>query len=96
MTEHAESRQEKGATAGRATDVMSEIGRELDREVLAILGAESPLHVMDIARTADRHPITVDQTCARLHEHGQIHPVGRGLYEITDDGKRQTGDDSES
>ncbi|MFC7074599.1 transcriptional regulator [Halovenus rubra] len=96
MTEHAESRHEKEATAGRATDVMSEIGRELDQEVLAILGAESPLHVMDIARTADRHPITVDQTCARLHEHGQIHPVGRGLYKITDDGKRQTGDDSES
>ncbi|WP_248898391.1 transcriptional regulator [Haloplanus halobius] len=75
---------------------MSDIGRELDREVLAILGDESPLHVMDIARTADQHPITVDQTCARLHEHGQIHPVGRGLYKIIDDGKRQPGDDSES
>lgn len=96
MTEHAESRHKKGATAGRATDVMSELGRELDREVLAILGAESPLHVMDIARTADRHPITVDQTCARLHEQGHIHPVGRGLYEITDDGKRRIGDGSKS
>jgi Mn-dependent DtxR family transcriptional regulator len=41
---------------------------------------------MDIASTTDRHPITVDQTCARLHEHGQIRPVGRGFYEVTEDG----------
>jgi len=96
MTEQAESRHEEGSTAGRATDVLSELGHETDREILAILVAESPLHVMDIARTADRHPITVDQTCARLHEHGQIHPVGRGLYEITDDGNRRIRGDSES
>lgn len=96
MNEPAESRREEAATAGRASNVMSELGRETDREVLALLAANSPLHVMDLASTADRHPITVDQTCARLHEHGQIHPVGRGLYEITDDGKRRIGDGSES
>lgn len=96
MTEQAESCHEEVATAGRAKDVMSELGRELDREILTILVADSPLHVMDIASTADRHPITVDQTCARLHEHGQIHPVGRGLYEIADDGKRRIRDGSES
>ena len=96
MAEHAESRHEKEATIGQATDGTGEIGRELDRKVLAILGAESPLYVMDIARIADRHPITVDRTCSRLHEHGQINPAGRGLYEITDDGKQQTGDDPES
>ncbi|SEH55939.1 hypothetical protein SAMN05192561_10718 [Halopenitus malekzadehii] len=96
MTEQRESRHDEGATADRATDVLSELGHETDREILMILVAESPLHIMDIARTADRHPITIDQTCARLYEHGQIHPVGRGLYEITDDGKRRIGDDSET
>jgi predicted transcriptional regulator len=96
MTEQPEVHQEKEVSASQATDIMSELGCDLDREVLAILGAETPLHVMDIARTADRHPITVDQTCARLHEHGHIHPVGRGLYEITDDGNRRIRDGSES
>ncbi|RBI59848.1 transcriptional regulator [halophilic archaeon] len=75
---------------------MSELDRETDQEILTILVEDSPLHVMDIASTADRHPITVDQTCARLYEHGQIHPVGRGLYEVTDDGKQRTEDGSES
>ncbi|WP_423751838.1 transcriptional regulator [Salinirarus marinus] len=96
MTEQSKSSHKKRVAAGRATAVMGELGRDTDREILAILVAESPIHVMDIASTADRHPITVDQTCARLHELGQIHPVGRGLYEITDDGKQRIGDASES
>ncbi len=49
---------------------------------------------MDIASAADRHPITVDQTCARLHEDGQIQPVGRGVYDVTEDGKQRVGDSS--
>ena len=96
MTEQAKSRHEEAATAGRTKDVMSELGQEIDREILATLVADSPLHVLDIASTIDRHPITVDQTCARLHEHGQIFPVGRGLYDVTEDGKRRIADSSES
>lgn len=70
----------------RTSGEMSELRREPDREILAILSKNSPLHVMDIARIADRHPVTVDRTCVRLHERGQIHPVGRGLYTVIDDG----------
>jgi len=88
MNESAESRSEGSTTAGRDREVKSELGRDTDQEILAILVADSPRHVMDIAQTANRHPITVDQTCARLYEQGQICPVGRGLYEITEDGKR--------
>lgn len=95
MNEPAESRREESATANRAKDVRSELGRETDREILGILVANAPLHVMDIARTADRHSITVDQTCARLHDQGKIHPVGRGVYDVTEDGKRWPGDGSE-
>lgn len=75
MTESTEPRYEHPPTAGRARGVMSELSRETDREILEILVANSPLQVLDIAKTADRHPVTVDQTCARLHEQGQIHPV---------------------
>ena len=96
MNEHAEPRRGESPPAGQASDVRSELSRDTDREILAILVADSPLHVMDIASTTDRHPITVDQTCARLHEHGQIRPVGRGFYEVTEDGKRRIVDSSES
>ncbi|RBI59539.1 transcriptional regulator [halophilic archaeon] len=75
---------------------MSELSREIDREILEILIADAPLRVMEIARTADRHPITVDQTCTRLHEQGQIRPVGRGLYDVTDEGKRRIGENFDS
>ncbi|AEN06100.1 hypothetical protein Halar_2446 [halophilic archaeon DL31] len=96
MTDPTEARHEKQAATGWARGVMSELNRDTDQEILAILVANSPLHVMDIARTADRHPITVDQTCARLHDQRQIHPVGRGLYDVTKDGRRRIEECSES
>lgn len=43
---------------------------------------------MNIATTAEYHPITVDQTCARLHGQGLIRPVDRGRYDLTDAGRR--------
>ncbi|WP_254538671.1 transcriptional regulator [Halomarina litorea] len=96
MNEPAESRREELPTAGRARDVMGELSRETDQEILEILVADSPLYVMEIAKIADRHPITVDQICGRLHEHGQIRPVGRGLYDVTEEGKRRLREGSDS
>lgn len=75
---------------------MADRGREIDREVLAILVADSPLSVMEIASAADRHPIAVDQTCARLHEDGEIRPAGRGIYDVTAEGRRRIGTGSDS
>lgn len=86
MSDSAESRCEDSNISKRSKDVMSQLDRETDQEILE---AKSPLHVMDIARTADCHPITVDRTCARLHERGYIYSVGRGLYDVTDDGTQQ-------
>lgn len=96
MNHSAEPSRENSETSKRGRDVMSELNRDTDQEILEIFDTESSLHVMDIASTADRHPITVDQTCARLHERGQIHSVGRGVYTITSDGIRQieSGPDS--
>ena len=68
---------------------MSELRSNTDTEILETLVDQSPLRVLEIAKTVDSHPITVDQTCARLQEQGHIHPVGRGLYEITEYGKQR-------
>ncbi|ELZ97365.1 hypothetical protein C439_18623 [Haloferax mediterranei ATCC 33500] len=62
---------------------------ETEHKVLTVLVEESPLHVMDIAKTTDCHPITVDHTCAYLYKQGHIHPRGRGRYEVTESGKQQ-------
>ena len=70
---------------------MSEFNSNTDTEVLETLVDQSPLRVLEIAKTIDRHPVTVDTTCARLHEEGYIYPLGRGLYEITEYGKQQVG-----
>ena len=89
MSGSAEPRREESTASGRARDTMSEPNRRTDWEILEILVANSPLYVMDIARIADRHPITVDRTCARLHEREYISLLGRGLYDVTEDGIRQ-------
>ena len=75
---------------------MSELRSNTDTDVLETLVDLSPLRVLEIAKTVDRHPITVDQTCARLQEQGHIYSVGRGLYEITEYGKQQVGDRCDS
>ena len=75
---------------------MSEFDSNTDTEILETLVDQSPLRVLEIAKTVDRHPITVDQTCARLHEQGHIYPVGRGLYEITQHGEQQVRDRCDS
>lgn len=92
MNDPAQRRREKSTANMRAEEIMSELDRETDREILDILVTNAPLRVMDIAKIADRHPITVDQTCARLHEQGYISPLGQGRYDVTDDGIRHLED----
>lgn len=88
MSDSAQRRREESTANMRAEEIMSELDRETDREILDILVTNAPLRVMDIAKIADRHPVTVDQTCARLNEQGHISPLGRGLYDVTDNGIR--------
>lgn len=89
MSDSMNPRREDAEFPERSKDVTSELTRETDWEILEVLVERSPLHVMDLAKIVDHHPITVDQTCARLHEREHIFPLGRGLYDVTDRGKRQ-------
>ena len=75
---------------------MSELSDQVEREVLELLVDRSPLQVIDIAKTVNRHPITVDQTCARLHDCGYIIPLGQGIYKITDRGTQQVRNERDS
>ncbi len=68
---------------------MSEFSRQTEIDVLETLVDRSPCHVMEIANAVDGHPITVDQTCAHLHNDECIRPLGRGLYEITGEGEQR-------
>ena len=68
---------------------MNDFTTRSEVDVLETLANRSPCHVMDIANTLESHPITIDRTCARLHEKEYISSLGRGLYEITEEGKHQ-------
>lgn len=68
---------------------MNDFTIQAEVDVLETLANRSPCHVMDIANSVGSHPITIDQTCARLHEEGCIYPLGRGLYEITEEGEHR-------
>lgn len=96
MNRQAEPRSEEPTAAERARELMSELDRETDKEILETLDANTPCLVVDISRMADLHPIMIEQTCARLHEDGHIYPVGRGVYDVTDVGQRRIGVGSES
>lgn len=88
MTEPRQPGYAEVATDSQGRDGLRALDRKTDREILACFVAASPRDVMNIATTAECHPITVDQTCARLHGHGLIRPVGRGRYDLTDAGRR--------
>lgn len=62
-------------------------------KILATLANHGPLHVMEIAKEVDSHPIAVDRDCTRLYEAGHIHPYNRGYYRLTDHGRRRSGTD---
>ena len=67
----------------------------MERDILHVLDSDGPLHVLEIASRIDGHPITVDQTCARLHNDGYISPIGGGRYRLTEDGKELLNDEGE-
>jgi predicted transcriptional regulator len=58
-------------------------------EMLKSLADQAACHVMGVASAVDEHPITVDQTCTQLHNDECIRPLGRGTYEITDQGEQR-------
>jgi DNA-binding IclR family transcriptional regulator len=68
---------------------MNKFTLQTEIDVLESLADRSPRHVMEIANAVDRHPITVDQICTRLHNEECIRPAGRGLYELTDVGENR-------
>lgn len=59
----------------------------MERDILHVLATDGPLHVMEIAAQIDGHPITVDQTCVRLHNDGHISMIGGGRFHLTDFGR---------
>lgn len=91
-----ESDRADSVPAGFSRDGVRTPDREIQREILDVLVERSALSVLDIATTVDRHPITVDLTCARLDEQGYIYPHGRGRYAITELGTRQFGESPDS
>ncbi|MFD1564194.1 MarR family transcriptional regulator [Haloarchaeobius amylolyticus] len=67
-------------------------GRQLERELLAVLADEGPLYVVDLAATVDEHPVTVEHACDRLRDDGDIRSVGGRQYEVTASGHRRLAD----
>lgn len=61
----------------------------MERDILNALADDGPLHVLELAERVTGHPITVDQTCAQLHNDGHIYPVGGGRYRLTETGRDQ-------
>lgn len=59
---------------------------QLETAVLAEIAERRPVHVMTIAECLDEHPITIDLTCARLHDRGYIRPAHRGCFKPTQKG----------
>lgn len=68
---------------------MNEFSMQAEVAVLESLADRSPRHVMEIADAVGRHPISIDRACARLYDAGCIYPLGRGLYEISEEGEQR-------
>lgn len=64
----------------------------MEQLVLTALDDLGPLHVMEITEQVDEHPLAVDRTCGRLHEHGHIAPVAVGRYQLTSNGRQRLFD----
>ena len=68
---------------------MSDWRRDTEQKILDVLTSDSPLGIVNIARTVGHHPITVENVCIHLQEKGQIRSIGGGIYE--DATNRQKG-----
>lgn len=66
-----------------------------EREILEAIAEHGPLHVIDIARQCDAHPITIGRACARLYDCGYISSRSRGHYRLTNDGRQRLTDNHE-
>lgn len=60
--------------------------------ILEALAECGSLHATEIVDEIDKHPITVDRACARLHQVGQIHSIGCGHYRLTNCGEQRLDD----
>lgn len=68
----------------------------LETRILEVLDESSPQHVMDLTVKVEEHPITVDQTCTRLHDGGLLTLFSHGMYEITDHGQRRLAENGDN
>lgn len=58
-------------------------------EILKTISKSDGLHVVELAAKIDRHPVTVDRACGRLHDDGYLYSYERGRYRLTDCGQQQ-------
>jgi Mn-dependent DtxR family transcriptional regulator len=54
--------------------------------ILQALQDRSPRRVIEIAQCLDKHPVTIDRTCAQLQDRGDIRLRDRDKYELTSNG----------
>lgn len=59
-----------------------------DDLILELLEEEGQYPPKIIAEKIDKHPKYVGTRCRELRDHGLLRNLGRGLYQITDDGER--------
>lgn len=56
------------------------------RRILTTLADIGPCHVVKLAAILNEHPISIDRSCDRLQQDGQLRRQHGGVYEITDAG----------
>jgi DNA-binding MarR family transcriptional regulator len=55
--------------------------------ILSILDEIGPCHVVKLAAILNEHPISIDRSCTRLQQDGQLRRQHGSIYEITDAGR---------
>lgn len=63
--------------------------RQLEAVILETLIEQQAVHVVDLARQINEHPVAVDQACARLNDQGYLTLSNHGIYDVTDQGRNQ-------
>lgn len=57
--------------------------------ILQALADCTALHIIDLAKQIEEHPVAVDRACARLHNEDYISLSGYGIYDVTTRGQRR-------